>query len=257
MRSHRIHAAFYDTMTAPLERQVLGPRRASLLARLTDQVLDVGAGTGANLAYLRQAARIVAVEPDAAMRRTLAQRAAEAQVAVDISDAAAEALPFPDGQFDAVLFTLVLCTVSDPDRALAEAHRVLKPTGQLVIIEHLRGTGRLARWQDEITPLWRHLVPECHPNRDTRATVQQAGFRWTNTEEFQPMPTWIPVSPMLQGIAVKDLAVRPRRLSDLGLGGRAQPERASPGQTSVAGTRHGDPPSCAASWGSSTPRASS
>lgn len=101
--------------------------------------------------------------PDAAMRRKLAQRAAQAHVAVDVSDAAAEALPFPAEQFDAVLFTLVLCTVSDPEGALAEAHRVLKPTGQLVAIEHVRGTGRLARWQDKITPLWRHLVPRLPP----------------------------------------------------------------------------------------------
>jgi ubiquinone/menaquinone biosynthesis C-methylase UbiE len=206
MRSHRIHAAFYDIMTAPLERQVLGPRRTTLLAKLTGQVLDVGAGTRANLAHLRRTAHIAAVEPDTAMRRKLAQRAIDTQVAVDVSDAAAEALPFPDEQFDAVLFTLVLCTVSDPERALAEAHRVLKPAGQLAIIEHVPGASRLARWQDTITPLWRHLLPGCHPNRDTRATVQQAGFRWTNIEDFQPMPTWIPVSPMMQGIAVKDLA---------------------------------------------------
>lgn len=185
---------------------MLGPWRRSLLTRLTGQVLDVGAATGANLAYLRRVAHIVAVEPDAAMRRKLAQRVAEAQLSVEVSDASAEALPFPDEQFDAVLFTLVLCTASDPERALAGARRVLKPAGQLVIIEHVRGTGWLARWQDKITPLWRHVVPGCHPNRDTRVTVQQAGFRWTNIEDFQPMPTWIPVSPMLQGIAVKDLA---------------------------------------------------
>jgi ubiquinone/menaquinone biosynthesis C-methylase UbiE len=132
---------------------VLGPRRTSLLARLTGQVLDVGAGTGTNLAYLRQAAHVVAVEPDAAMRRKLAQRAAEAHVAVDVSDAAAEALPFPHELFDAVLFTVVLCTVSDLERAIAEARRVLKRADQLIIIEHVRGTGRLARWQDTITPM--------------------------------------------------------------------------------------------------------
>jgi ubiquinone/menaquinone biosynthesis C-methylase UbiE len=144
--------------------------------------------------------------PTRRSRRKLGQQSAEAQIAVDVSDAAAEALPFPDEQFDAVLFTLVLCTVSDPERAITEARQVLKPAGQLVIIEHVRGAGRLARWQDTITPLWRHLVPGCHPNRDTRATVQEAGFRWTSIEDFHPMPTWIPVSPMLQGIAVKDLA---------------------------------------------------
>lgn len=131
MRAHRIHAALYDTMSAPLD--VLGPRRRSLLSGLTGQILDVGAGTGANLAYLSHAAHIAAVDPDAAMRRKLAQRAAEAQAPVDISDASAEALPFPDEQFDAVLFTLVLCTISDPQHAVAEARRVLKPAGRLVI----------------------------------------------------------------------------------------------------------------------------
>lgn len=203
MRPHRIHAACYDRMTAPLERQVLQPRRIALLSGLGGHVLDVGAGTGANLPYLRAATEVVAAEPDAAMRRQLARRAVDAPVPVEVSDTTAEALPFPDHRFDAVLFTLVLCTVADPERALAEAHRVLKPAGTLVIIEHVRGTGGLARWQDTITPLWRWIAAGCHPNRDTRSAVQRAGFRWTSLEEFQPMPAWIPVSPMLQGIAVK------------------------------------------------------
>lgn len=173
------------------------------MSGLVGRVLDVGAGTGTNLPYLRAATEVVAAEPDAAMRRRLARRAMVAPMPVELSDATAEALPFPDRRFDAALFTLVLCTVTDPERALAEAHRVLEPAGTLVVIEHVRGTGGLARWQDTITPLWRRIAAGCHPNRDTRSAVQRAGFRWISLEEFQPMPAWIPVSPMLQGIAVK------------------------------------------------------
>lgn len=138
------------------------------------------------------------------MRRRLAHRVAEAPVPVDVSDAAAEALPYPDDRFDAVIFTLVLCTVTNPDRALVEARRVLKPEGRLVVLEHVRGTGRLARWQDRLTPVCRRLVAGCHPNRDTAATIQRAGFRWASIEAFQPIPAWIPASPMLQGVAVTD-----------------------------------------------------
>jgi ubiquinone/menaquinone biosynthesis C-methylase UbiE len=206
MRQHRIHAACYDLITAPLEREILAPRQTALLTDLSGRVLDVGAGTGANIPYLRTAAHVVAVEPDPAMRRKLARRVAHTPVPVDLSDAAAESLPFPDDHFDAVVFTLVLCTVANPSRALAEARRVLKPGGNLVVLEHVRGTGRLARWQDLITPVWRRLVAGCHPNRDTGAAVQQAGFHWTSIEAFQPIPAWIPASPMLQGLAVSDRA---------------------------------------------------
>ncbi|HEV2089398.1 MAG TPA: methyltransferase domain-containing protein [Cryptosporangiaceae bacterium] len=200
-RGHRLFAAGYDRMNAPAEREFLGPRRERLLGELTGQVLDVGAGTGANLRYLRRADRVVAAEPDPAMRRRLEKAATEAPVPVEVDDAAAEMLPYPDHEFDAVVFSLVLCTVADPARALAEARRVLRPDGRLLVLEHVRGDGRLARWQDLVTPLWRRMVAGCHPGRDTRAAVVRAGFAFVEVEEFQPMPRWIPVSPWLCGVA--------------------------------------------------------
>ena len=106
---------------------MLGEQRARLLAGVTGQVLDVGAGTGANLPYLRQASRVVAAEPDRAMRRRLAARLARASVPVELSSDSAEQLRYADASFDAVIFTLVLCSVARPDRALAEARRVLRP----------------------------------------------------------------------------------------------------------------------------------
>lgn len=205
-RGHRLIAASYDTITAGLEQQALAARREHLLGGLTGQVLDIGAGTGANLPHLRAASRVVAVEPDPAMRARLTRRTTSIDTTVEVSAAAAEALPFADAQFDAVLFTLVLCTVADPHQALTEAHRVLKPTGTLALIEHVRGTGRLARWQDRLTPLWRLLFAGDHLNRDTSAAIERAGFRWTHLENFQPIPSWIPASPMICGTAAPETA---------------------------------------------------
>jgi ubiquinone/menaquinone biosynthesis C-methylase UbiE len=201
-REHRVFAALYDRMTGPLEKGVLGERRAGLLADLAGQVLDVGAGTGANLPHLRSASRVVAAEPDAAMRRRMAAKLADTPVPVEITGDAAEALEQPDASFDAVVFTQVLCSVSDPDRALAEARRVLQPGGQLIVLEHVRGSGSLARWQDLLTPLWSRLIPGCHLGRDTAAAVERAGFTIHRAELFEPFPRWVPSRPMLEAIAV-------------------------------------------------------
>jgi ubiquinone/menaquinone biosynthesis C-methylase UbiE len=147
-RSHPLFAALYDRITAPLEREVLGPRRANLLAGLGGRVLEVGAGTGASLPHFRDAALVVASEPDPAIRKRMGSRLAEARVVVEVSDAAAESLPFDDASLDAVVFVCTLCTVADPEHGLTEARRVLRPDGRLVAVEHVRGEGRLARWQE-------------------------------------------------------------------------------------------------------------
>ena len=201
MRQHWIHAAVYDKMTGPLERAVLGERRACLLAPLAGRVLDVGSGTGVNLRHYQQASRVVAAEPDPAMRNRLAAKVVTARVPVEVTSDPAEALRYADASFDAVVFTLVLCTVTDPDRALAEARRVLRPSGRLIVLEHVRGSGSLARWQDRLTPLWSRLVPGCHLGRDTAAAIERAGFTIQEAELFDPFPRWVPARPMLQAIA--------------------------------------------------------
>jgi ubiquinone/menaquinone biosynthesis C-methylase UbiE len=194
---------FYDLVTRHAEKGELGERRHQLVAALEGDVLEVGAGTGLNLRQYEQAGRVVALEPDPSMAKRLPARAAEAAVPVEIVTGSAESIPYPDESFDAVVVTFVLCSVEDPQAALAEVRRVLKPGAQLVLLEHVRGEGRRARWQDRLTPLHRKLAGNCHLNRDTRAAVSAAGFDSISLE-----PTLLPgthslVRSGLQGVAIK------------------------------------------------------
>ncbi len=200
-RGHRLFAAGYDRFSLPLERAVLGKHRAGLLDALAGEVLELGAGTGANLPYYRQARRVVAAEPDPAMRRRLIAKLGTAQVPVEVTNDAAEALTHADASFDAVVFTQVLCSVTSQDRSLSEALRVLRPSGRLIVLEHVRGEGRLARWQDRVTPLWSLVNAGCHLGRETAAAIERAGFTVERADYFDPYPWWVPARPMLEAVA--------------------------------------------------------
>ncbi len=185
-------ARFYDPFQARLEAAVLGPWRADLLADLRGEVLELGAGTGANLPhYGAGASRVVLAEPDVHMRRILQGKAPDERF--QVVDHAAEALPYPDGSFDAVVFTLVLCTVDDPVAALAEAKRVLRPGGRLVYLEHIRSADpAIRRRQDLLQPLWGPFARGCHLNRDTDRLIREAGFEVSETEEaMRGAPRWV------------------------------------------------------------------
>jgi ubiquinone/menaquinone biosynthesis C-methylase UbiE len=203
MKDHKLFAAMYDRVIASVEKKTLARRRASLLGGLTGRVLDVGAGTGVNLPYFASASLVVLAEPDGAMRAKITPKLQQARVPVELSDAPAEALPFPDGHFDAAVCTLVLCTVPDPAAALAEIRRVLAPGGTLVVLEHVRGAGRLAKVQQGIGPVWTKLAAGCVLTRDTKAALEQAGFTLVEYEAFQDLPRIMPIAPMIQAVATR------------------------------------------------------
>ena len=200
-----LFASRYDSATRRMEETELGRRRAALLAGLTGSVFDVGAGTGANLPHFPPSCTVTAVEPDPHMRRRLEEKVASgaADAAVTVSAGCAEALPAADGTVDAVVFTLVLCTVPDQPTALAEARRALKPGGRLLFLEHIRGTGRHAKAQDLLRPLWSFGAQGCQINRDTPAAIAAAGFAADVQEQFVLEPVWLPVNPFVLGTAVK------------------------------------------------------
>lgn len=200
-RGHWWFARFYDTITRTAERGWLGAVRESLVGELGGQVLEIGAGNGANLPHYRAARRVLAAEPDPAMRRRLHQRLTEALVPVEISAARGEDLPFGDASFDAVVATLVLCSVDDLDRTLAEVRRVLKPAGTFVFCEHVRAMGLRGRIQDLLTPLWRRVGAGCHLNRRTQAAIERAGLAVRDVEVFAPWPNFPFTVPMIRGVA--------------------------------------------------------
>jgi ubiquinone/menaquinone biosynthesis C-methylase UbiE len=155
---HPIFAALYDGLGAAAERGWMGRRRSRLLAGAAGSVLEIGGGTGANLPHYRDAGRVVVSEPDPFMRGRLRRKLVRARVPVEVSESGAEDLPFRDGSFDAVVSTLVLCSVPTQEKALAEVRRVLRPGGRLLFIEHVRGEGSVARVQDRVLPLWSRLL---------------------------------------------------------------------------------------------------
>ncbi len=180
----------------------MGERRSRLLSGVRGDVLEIGGGTGANLPHYRDAERVIVTEPDPFMRRRLRPKLDEARVPVEMSEAAAETLPFEDGSFDAVVSTLVLCTVRDQRAALAEIRRVLAPDGRLLFIEHVRGEGLAARFQDGVEPLWMGIFGGGPPNRDTVRSIGGAGFEIGALERFRPPLSPGGLVPYVQGSAV-------------------------------------------------------
>ncbi len=164
----------------------IGDHRRRLLAGLTGRVLDVGAGNGLNFPhYPATVTQVLAIEPEPYLRRQALAAARQAPVPIQVVDGTAEALPAPDGEVEAVVASLVLCTVTDLDQALAEVRRVLRPGGTLRFYEHVRATDpRLARWQDRLERPWGWLVGGCHPNRDTVAAITAAGLQVVQLDRF-------------------------------------------------------------------------
>lgn len=164
----------YDAICAMYERLGLGRWRRWLVGGASGRVLDVGCGTGRNLALLPRGVVAVGLDPS----WDAVQRARGRAPQVPLVLGRAEALPFRDAAFDTVLSGLVFCTVPDAQRGLDEVRRVLAPHGQLRMLEHVRSTRPWkARFQDRVQPIWTRLAGGCHPNRDTERAVESSGFR--------------------------------------------------------------------------------
>jgi ubiquinone/menaquinone biosynthesis C-methylase UbiE len=203
----RMLASIYDFWMRPAEAACLVTWRTALLGDVSGAVLEVGAGTGAMLTYYPMTVtRLVLAEPDAFMRRRLEQKCRTTTLThVEVSSASLERLTMSAASFDAVVCTLVLCSVPSLQTALAEIYRVLKPGGQLLFLEHVGAEPTSARfsWQRRLEPVWKRVAGNCHLTRRTEQAITAAGFqveRITRESMRKAMPF---IRPCIRGSARK------------------------------------------------------
>lgn len=170
------------------------------------RVVELGPGDGANFAlYPGTVTEVVAIEPEPRFRAEAARVAAQAAVPISVEAGTAERLPLEDASVDAVIASLVLCTVPDPTAALAEARRVIRPGGELRFYEHVHARTQPLRGLRELADrsgIWPALGGGCHPTRDTRAAIESAGFEIERCEALRFSPSLItPKLPFILGIA--------------------------------------------------------
>jgi ubiquinone/menaquinone biosynthesis C-methylase UbiE len=180
-------APWYDRLLRPAEAGPLGRWRGELLAGASGRVLEIGAGTGANLPHYPDAVEhLMLCEPDEGMASRLREKLPPSPPwTVEVSSAPGEHLPADDASQDVVVSTLVLCTVADVDASLAELRRVLKPGGRFLFLEHVLDEDHAPRRavQVGLTPVWKRVAGGCCLDRSTGARIESAGFSLETVEK--------------------------------------------------------------------------
>ncbi|MFE0106102.1 class I SAM-dependent methyltransferase [Streptomyces sp. NPDC059009] len=202
---HPVFARLYARFS-PRAEAVVGPHRRALLSGLSGRVIEVGAGNGLNFAhYPASVSEVVAIEPERHLRTLAAEAGRRAEVPVDVVPGVAEALPLKSEAYDAAVASLVLCSVRDLPRALAELRRVLRPGGELRFFEHGRAPGGsmvLAQRALDAT-VWPLLFGGCHSGRDIVGALEDAGFELGAYERVlvPPKGPRVPSSYCVRGVA--------------------------------------------------------
>lgn len=170
----RVFAGVYDPVLWVGERVGMRRHRRELLQHARGRTVELGSGTGLNLPHYPDGLEeLILTEPSVAMTARLERKLRRSRLPGRIVGAPAERLPFDDDSVDTVVSTLVLCTVDQPDAALAEIARVLRPGGQLLFIEHVRSESRwVASWQDRLEAPWRRFAEGCRCNRPTVELIE-------------------------------------------------------------------------------------
>jgi ubiquinone/menaquinone biosynthesis C-methylase UbiE len=181
---------FYQRWIVPrlinlaMRNRSLDAYRQRTIGAASGLVLEIGVGSGQNLTLYGSAVhRVYAIDPSMELLYMARNRIAEARLPVSLSRASAEQLPLADAIFDTIIMTWTLCSIPNPVAALIEMRRVLKPSGNLVFVEHgLSPESRVARWQHRLTPCWKRIAGGCHLDRKMDDLIGAAGFRVSDIE---------------------------------------------------------------------------
>lgn len=194
-------ASFYDRFILPrlLKCACSAPpimrQRAKVVPRATGRVLELGIGLGLNLGFYDpdKVKSVTGVDPAVELRAAALAAPRDPRLSVEVLDGTAEALPFEDKSFDTVVCTFTLCSVCTPGAALAEARRVLKPTGAFLFCEHgLSPDAGVAKWQRRIEPVWKHIAGGCHLTRPIGSAIAASGFTLEDVDSM-----YVPKSPKI------------------------------------------------------------
>jgi SAM-dependent methyltransferase len=198
----RFNAAFFRLLDPVLERD-LGPYKRQVFADLPGEVVEIGSGVGANLRYLPAGATLVAVEPNRSMHAGLRAAAHEHGIALDLQERTAESTGLPDASVDAVISSLVLCTVRDPAAALAEIRRILRPGGTFRFVEHVVAAPRTGTRvaQRVFRRPWAWTFEGCSCERDLEGAVREAGFAEVSVQRYRVHTPFLPFNTQIAGVA--------------------------------------------------------
>jgi SAM-dependent methyltransferase len=182
----------------------LHPRKSSVFADLPPTVVELGAGVGANLRYLPANARLVAIEPNPYMHTRLREAARSHGVDLEVHPVVAERIDLPDASVDAVISSLVLCSVREPEAVLAEIRRILRPGGRFSFAEHVAAkSGTPTRWSQRILRRpWGWVFEGCSCERDLASAIRSAGFTQVDLNDYRIRSPFLPFSTHIAGTAI-------------------------------------------------------
>lgn len=198
------NAAFFTLMGGYLDL-LMRRRKQRVFANLPREIVELGSGVGANFRYLSRGSRVIAIEPNPAMHARLRARAARHEIDLELHDVVGEHLDLPDASVEVVVSSLVLCTVGDPARVLAEVQRVLRPGGRYAFVEHVGARDRpvLRRIQRLVRRPWAWVFEGCSCERDLSDVIASAGFASLDLEEYRIHSPILPFNTHVAGIATK------------------------------------------------------
>lgn len=199
----RLNALFMAGVDTYMDK-VYGGRKRRLFTGLPAEVVEIGAGAGANMRYYPAGTRLIAIEPNPWMHPYLRRQACRYQMDLDIRAIHGEAIDLPDASAGAVVATLVLCSVADPEQVIAEIRRILKPGGRFIFLEHVAAPEKsfLSRWQQWLHRPWHYFSEGCHLMRNSHTLVAEAGFHQVEMDCFMLSPA-LPFRPHIFGTALR------------------------------------------------------
>jgi SAM-dependent methyltransferase len=198
------NAAFFSVMDGYLDR-LLGRRKRAVFDDLPTRIVEIGPGVGANFRYYRPGTEVVAIEPNPAMHPGLQARADRHGIKLDLRSIRGEQIEVADESVDAVVSSLVLCTVSDPALVVSEVRRVLRPGGRYAFVEHVAAPqgSQLRRVQAAVRAPWAWCFEGCSCERDLAAVIEGAGFAHVDLESYRLRSPFLPFNTQVAGVAVK------------------------------------------------------